>query len=167
MQILWLAVAFALAAVGCAQRAADSSRAPSRSENDAAAAADPGTVVAEPNDPALYIFDSARVHTFEIDVADADLARVDQNPKTEEYVPARLRFEGKSYDVGYRYKGSVGGFRPPCTEEFDGGPKAGKCSIKLSFNWPTPEGQFFGLKKLLFHAMIKDESQLRERLGYS
>lgn len=127
----------------------------------------PGEVIPEPNDTAQYLFDPTRVHTFELEVAPADLARTDQDPKSEVYVPARLSFEGRSYDVGYRYKGSVGAFRPPCTAEFDGGPKAGKCSIKLSLNWQDPEGELFGLKKLLFHAMNKDESQLRERLGYS
>ncbi|HET8937950.1 MAG TPA: CotH kinase family protein [Polyangiales bacterium] len=120
----------------------------------------------EPLDTAHYLFDPKRVHVFELEIAPLDLERVDRDPKTEEYVPARLHFEGTSIDVGYRYKGSVGGFRPPCTAEFDGGPKNGKCSIKLSINWKDPDAQFFGLKKLLFHAMNKDESQLRERLGY-
>jgi spore coat protein H len=169
MFLLSLAVAASSCRVSDSPRttpAAGGSIAPSvRAEE--AATAEAGTVVAEPSDPAQYVFDPARVHTFEIDVAPTDLARVDQNPKAEEYVHARLHFEGQSYDVGYRYKGSIGGFRPPCTAEFDGGPKAGKCSIKLSFNWQSPDGQFFGLKKLLFHAMVKDESQLRERLGYS
>jgi spore coat protein H len=127
----------------------------------------PGVVIPEPDDDAAALFASTRVQTFELDVDPSELARIDQNPKQEEYVPARLRFDGVSYDVGYRYKGSVGAFRPPCTSEFDGGPKAGKCSIKLSFNWQNPDGQFFGLKKLLFHAMNKDESRLRERLGYA
>lgn len=127
---------------------------------------DPGTVEPEPLDPAHYLFDPTRVHVFELELAPLDLERVDSDPKAEEYVPARLHLEGTSIDVGYRYKGSVGGFRPPCTAEFDGGPKNGKCSIKLSVNWKDPDAQFFGLKKLLFHAMNKDDSQLRERLGY-
>ena len=124
-------------------------------------------MIAEPNDPAQFLFDPTQLHTFELDIAPDDLARVDSDPKAEEYVPAQLSFEGASYEVGYRYKGSVGAFRPPCTTEFEGGPRAGKCSIKLSFNWQAPDAKFFGLKKLLFHAMNKDESQLRERLGYS
>jgi spore coat protein H len=126
----------------------------------------PGEVNADPADLARHLYDPTLLPTFELEIAPADLARADQDPKAEVYVPARLTFEGASYDVGYRYKGSVGAFRPPCTAEFDGGPKAGKCSVKLSFNWQDPDAQFFGLKKLLFHAMNKDESWMRERLGY-
>ena len=102
-----------------------------------------------------------------MEIAPADLALADGDPSAEQYVPARLHFEGATYEIGYRYKGSVGAFRPPCTAEFEGGPKAGKCSVKLSFNWADPDGRFFGLKKLLFHAMHNDPAMLRERLGYA
>jgi spore coat protein CotH len=130
------------------------------------AAATAGTVTAEPMDEAAHVYDPAVVHTFDVEVAPQDLARVDENPAAEQYVPARLTFEGTTYEIGYRYKGSVGAFRPPCTAVFDGGPKAGKCSVKLSFNWMDPEGQFHGLRKLVFHAMHNDPSMMRERLGY-
>ncbi|MET0389756.1 MAG: CotH kinase family protein [Polyangiales bacterium] len=126
-----------------------------------------GDIVTDPLDEAATIYDQAQLHTFDVEVAPEDLARADVEPAAEVYVPARLLFEGKRYDVGYRYKGSVGAFRPPCTAQFDGGPKAGKCSVKLSFHWTDPEGRFHGLKKLLFHAMHNDRSMLRERLGYS
>ena len=126
----------------------------------------PGTVVGEPTDEASHIFDPAVVHTFDVEIAPADLATVNANPAAEQYVPARLRFEGQAYEVGYRYKGSLGAFFPPCTNILSG-QKEGKCSIKLSFNWMVPEGRFFGLKKLLFHAMNNDRSMLRERLGYA
>ncbi|HMJ15582.1 MAG TPA: CotH kinase family protein [Polyangiaceae bacterium] len=125
----------------------------------------PGTVMADPMDEAVHIYDPAVVHTFDLEIAPADLEMVDSNPSAEQYVPARLTFEGVSYDVGYRYKGSIGAFFPPCTSLF--GQKDGKCSVKLSFNWKDPKGQFFGLKKLLFHSMNSDPSMLRERLGYA
>lgn len=157
----WIAVAVACS---CSEVSTPNSSEP---ELPAKAPLDPvGVVIAEPNDAAQQLFAAGQLRTFELEVAPADLERVDRDPKAEDYVPARLYFEGVRYDVGYRYKGSVGAFRPPCTAEFDGGPKAGKCSIKLSFNWKDPNAQFFGLKKLLFHAMNKDASQLRERLGY-
>ncbi len=130
--------------------------------------AGPGSVVAEPMDAAAFIYDPSVVRVYDLEIAPADLQRADSNPSNEQYVPARLRFEGTTYDVGYRYKGSVGAFGPPCTGGFNGGqPKTGKCSIKLSFNWTEPEGQFFGLRKLIFHSMNNDPSMLRERLGYS
>jgi spore coat protein CotH len=128
---------------------------------------DPRSLMAEPQDEAAYIYDPAVVRVFDVEIAPADLQLVDSEPAAEQYVPARLRFEGKTYEIGYRYKGSVGAFRPPCTAQFDGGPKAGKCSVKLSFNWKDQAGSFFGLRKLVFHAMNNDPSQLRERLGYA
>jgi spore coat protein CotH len=125
----------------------------------------PGTVVAEPADEAAHIYDPTMVHTFDVEISAEDLELVDSNPAAEEYVPARLTFEGESYDIGYRYKGSIGAFQAPCTGA--GGRKTGKCSIKLSFNWMDPQGLFFGLRKLVFHAMNHDPSQMRERLGYA
>lgn len=126
----------------------------------------PGTVVSEPMDEASRVFDPDVVHTFDVELAAADLATADSDPSAEQYVPARFSFEGATYDIGYRYKGSLGAFFPPCTNFIDGS-KDGKCSIKISFNWKDPEGKFFGLKKLLFHSMNNDPSMLRERLGYS
>jgi spore coat protein H len=128
--------------------------------------AGPAVVIAEPSDEASHIYDQDLLHTFDVEVAPEDLQRVDMNPSAEQYVPARLTFEGKTYDVGYRYKGSLGAFFPPCANLLTR-QKEGKCSVKLSFNWQDPEGKFFGLKKLLFHAMNNDRSMMRERLGYT
>lgn len=127
----------------------------------------PGTVVSEPGDEAAYVYDQDELRVFEVEIAPADLAVVDADPSAEQYVPAVLHFEGQSYDVGYRYKGSIGAFLAPCTSGFGGGAKQGKCSVKLSFNWVDPEARFMGLKKLQFHSMNNDSSWLRERLGYT
>ena len=121
--------------------------------------------MAEPNDEAAQLFDPTKLHTFEVEIAPGDLETINTDPSAEQYVPARLRFEGQTYPIGYRYKGSLGAFFPPCTNFLDGR-KDGNCSVKISFNWMVPEGRFFGLKKLLFHAMNNDPSMLRERLGY-
>src|SRR5262245_48226776 len=61
-------------------------------------------VVAEPSDEAAHLYDPAVVHTFDVEIAPTDLALADSDPSAELYVPARLRFEGKTYEVGYRYK---------------------------------------------------------------
>jgi spore coat protein CotH len=68
--------------------------------------------------------------------------------------------------VGIRYKGSVGAFQPPCST-FGGGPKLGKCSLKVAFDYLDEEARYHGVKKLNFHAMNADPSQLRERLVYA
>lgn len=124
--------------------------------------------VTEPDDEARYLFDQTIVRTYDIRVADADLAMIDQKPSAETWVPATLEFEGKTYGpMKLRYKGSAGSFKAPCTTGGVNDPKDGKCSIKLGFDEVDPEARFFGLKKLNFHAMIQDNSLLRDRLGYS
>ena len=133
---------------------------------------DPGKVVAEPDDDAAFLWDDTKLRTFDIRVDETDLAFLDSSPAAEQYVPAELEFEGETYGpAGLRYKGSVGAFLRPCTNASivgpRNGPRAGKCSIKMSFNWSDPEGTFFGLRKLQFHSMGHDPSMMRERLGYS
>lgn len=125
-------------------------------------------IVAQPQDDATFIYDPNELRTYELTVAPEDLASIDTDPRAEAYVPAQLLFQGESYSVAMRYKGSVGAFRPPCTNFSRRGSTArtGKCSIKVSFNEYDPEGRFFGLKKLQFHSMNRDPSMMRDRLAY-
>jgi hypothetical protein len=124
--------------------------------------------ITEPTDEAAYLFDQSKVRTYNIVVAPADLATIDLKPSAEQWVPARLEFEGASYGpFQMRYKGSAGSFKAPCTTGAFADPKSGKCSIKLGFDEVDPELRFYGLKKLNFHAMIQDTSLMRDRLGYS
>jgi spore coat protein CotH len=146
----------------------------SRCASDASAdvpdVADPGSVVTEPEDSARYIFDQSTLRTYNLNVAEADLATIDANPAAERTVPGMFEFEGHQYGpVGVRYKGSVGAFNPPCMAAGGGrgGPKTGKCSIKVSFDYLDEDARFFELKKLNFHSMNRDGSFLRDRLGYS
>jgi len=139
-----------------------------------------GHVIAEPEDDARYVFDQSSLRTYNISVAEADLALIDMDPAAETFVNATLDFEGKTIGpVSVRYKGSVGGFLPPCTGAAPAPagdpaapmsrsrPKTGKCSIKVDFNRVDPELRFYGLKKLNFHSMDRDKSLMRDRLGYS
>jgi CotH kinase protein len=133
---------------------------------------EPGSVLGEPTDEASYVFDQTVVRTYNLVIAPADLAILDQNPAAEQYVPATLEFEGKSYGpLAVRYKGSIGSFLYPCTVAIapgdQPGSKIGKCSIKIDFNRTDPALRFFGLKELNLHAMGADKSQMRERLGYA
>jgi spore coat protein CotH len=137
---------------------------------DAPGTGDPGGLLAEPDDLARYLFDPNELRTYNLIVAETDLAIIDANPAAERTVPGMLEFEGQQYGpVGVRYKGSVGAFNPPCMDMRGGrgGPKTGKCSMKVAFDYLDEEARFFGLKKLNFHAMNRDASLLRDRLGYS
>jgi len=131
----------------------------------------PAVVTPDPDDDAAYIFDPTQLRTFDVTISQQDLQRVDADPQAEEYVPATLMFEGSTYPVGYRYKGSYGAFLPPCTgmgSGFPSGPgKTGKCSVKLSFHFNNPGARFYGMKKLQFHSMNNDPSKMRERLSYA
>ena len=134
-------------------------------------AGDPGEVIAEPDDEASALFDAGQVRTFEVELSEDDLARIDAAPSAEQTVPARLRFDGTSYgEIGIRYKGSSGAFLSPCTGATNPGagrgPKVGKCSIKLDFAYQDDKARFFGLKKLNLHSMGRDPSLVREQLGY-
>jgi len=124
-------------------------------------------ITAEPSDEASYLFDPAQLRTYDIRIAEADLASIDRMPGAEQAVPATLEFEGKTYGpLRVRYKGSAGAFVYPCTMGLPDAPKLGKCSLKLDFNDTDPSARFFGLKKLNLHAMNADVSMLRDRLGY-
>ena len=127
-------------------------------------------IIATPQDEATYLFDDTQVRTYDIQIAPADLALINENPNAEVYVPASLIFEGQTYpSLRVRYKGGFGAFLPPCTanQSSGGGPKTGKCSLKLAFDQVDPNGRFFGQRKLNFHTMNRDRSMLRDRLGYS
>ncbi|HKU39113.1 MAG TPA: CotH kinase family protein, partial [Polyangiales bacterium] len=124
--------------------------------------------VTEPNDEAAYLFDASKVRSYNILIAPADLAMLNQQPSAEIWVPAQLEFEGQTFGpLKVRYKGSDGSFKAPCTRGGADDPKAGKCSIKLGFDEVDETLRFFKLKKLNFHAMNNDPSLLRDRLGYS
>jgi hypothetical protein len=130
-----------------------------------------GEVIAEPDDDASRLFAQATVQTYEISVEPDALASIDAMPSAEAYVPAQVTIDGERVDVGLRYKGSAGAFIAPCTASTtpgrSRGPKVGKCSMKLAFDYANEDTRFRGLKKLNLHSMGRDLSYMRERLGYA
>lgn len=128
----------------------------------------------EPHDDIAFLYDPTVLRTFEILLTEQNLAKLDSDPAAEEYVPGTLVYDGVAYDnVGVRYKGSAGawifcveGSTPDNPWSFTGAKTCPKLNLKVSFNEYDPERRFFGVKKLLFHAMKSDRSLMRERLGY-
>ncbi|MEO1261383.1 MAG: CotH kinase family protein [Bacteroidota bacterium] len=118
-----------------------------------------------------YIFDQQTLHTFELNVPAHLLNKINNDPAAEQYVEGSLTFEGETISpVGVRYKGSVGAF-VACLSGDDWSNPSGskictKLSMKVKINWEGREEKFYGLKKLQFHSMNLDDSQMRERLGY-
>ncbi|MET0388737.1 MAG: CotH kinase family protein [Polyangiales bacterium] len=135
----------------------------------AGSGSDPGPAfTSEPEDPAQQaLFDQSRLLTYNLQIAEADLAMLDANPGAEEYVQAMLELDGQVYGpIGVRYKGGYSGFQPPCANGV-GSPRVGKCSIKLAFDEYDKEARFFGLRKLNLHTMNTDPSLMHDRLGYT
>lgn len=134
-------------------------------------AALPEQIIAEPEDDARHVFDQTELRAYNFVIAAEDLATIDLQPTAEQYVNGMVEVDGETYGpVAIRYKGSVGGFRPPCTttgRSAEPGPKAGKCSMKVDFDRIDTTLRFHGLKKLNFHALNRDWSMLRDRLGYA
>jgi spore coat protein CotH len=118
-----------------------------------------------------YLFDQDKLHTFELKLSYEDLAILNSDPTAEEYVEGMLIFERDTISpVGIRYKGSIGAF-VGCVTEKNGVKRAGyktctKLSMKVKINWEEREERFYDLRKLQFHSMNKDKSQMHERLGY-
>lgn len=118
-----------------------------------------------------YLFDQSQLHTYELTIPEEDLAFLDADPAAEEYVEGSLTFEGETLDaVGIRYKGSVGAFLG-CTAGSNpfvpsGEKTCSKLSMKIKVNWDDSKMEFYGLRRLQFHAMNLDPTLMHDRLGY-
>ena len=96
---------------------------------------------------------------------------INRDHAAEEYVEGMLIFEKDTISpVGIRYKGSIGAFvgclDGPNMFEPSGAKICTKLSMKIKINWKGRKEKFFGLKKLQFHSMNNDASQMHERTGY-
>ena len=118
-----------------------------------------------------YIFDQESLHTFDLVLSEENLNLLNADPTAEEYVQGMLIFENDTLSpVGIRYKGSIGAFvgcvDGPNWFEPSGAKICTKLSMKIKINWEGKSEKFYGLKKLQFHSMNNDDSQMHERVGY-
>ena len=132
---------------------------------DAAADATTPDLDAGPSVSAAQVFDQTVVRRFELTIAPADWQWLQDHARDEQYVAAELRYgDVVRARIGVRFKGSVGTLAL-C---FDGQGQrtCPKLSMKLHFDEYVPGQRFAGLGHLDFHAMIRDPSHMKERLGY-
>ena len=116
------------------------------------------------SDPFGVVFDQSNVRTYNILISDEEFARLNANPTAEAYVQAAVEIDGHRYEpVGIRYKGFFGMLRF-CFQ--NGQQTCAKLSWKLKFNHFDPALRYHGLKRLNFHSMNSDETQMREVLSY-
>lgn len=135
------------------------------------------TTIATPTSPKWetgssdYLYDQQMLHTFELTISEDALAEIDGDPSEEVYVEGSLTFEGETVTpIGVRYKGSIGAWAGCLTGENlfepDGAKTCTKLSVKIKINWNDNSQTFWGVKKLQFHSMNLDPTQMHERLGY-
>ena len=118
-----------------------------------------------------YIFNQESLHTFDLVLSEENLNLLNADPTAEEYVQGMLIFEKDTVSpVGIRYKGSIGAFvgclDGPNLFEPSGAKICTKLSMKIKINWEGRSEKFYGQKKLQFHSMNNDDSQMHERAGY-
>lgn len=111
------------------------------------------------------LFDPTRVHRWEVTVAAADWEQINSDPRAEAYVPADVRWgEYVVAQAAIRYKGGVGSLGL-CFDQ-QGNRLCPKLSMKLRFDEYVAGQRFAGLKRINFHAMMRDASHMKDRLGY-
>jgi hypothetical protein len=154
------ALALALAGLGCGDPGAgDDAPAADGGAGDAGDHDDGGA-----GDDAAWIFDEGVIRTYELDVAPADWAWLNEHALEETYVPATLRQGEEEVAAAVRYKGSVGSLA--ICFDGEGNRTCDKLSIKVSFDEVDPDGRFHGVRKLNFHGMESDPTQMHDAIGY-
>jgi len=115
--------------------------------------------------PEDVLFDPEGIRTYDLEVDPEDWQWLNDNAREERYVPANLELEGERFEgAGLRFKGGFGALQS-CFNIW-GTRTCAKLSMKVSFNEYDRAGRFHGLKKLQFHSMNRDPSQMRDRLAY-
>ena len=116
------------------------------------------------SDPSNVVFNQSTVRTYNIVISDEEFAKLKADPTAEVYVQAAVEIDGQRYEpIGARYKGFFGMLRF-CFQ--NGRQTCAKLSWKLKFNHYDPTLRLHGLKRLNFHSMNSDETQMREVLSY-
>ena len=115
--------------------------------------------------PEIEVFDPGVVRRFEVTMAAGDWDALNADPRAEVYVPADLRWgEVVKTQIGFRYKGAVGSLA--LCFDGQGNRVCPKLGMKMKFDEYVDGQRFEGLKRVNFHAMNRDESHMKERLGY-
>lgn len=114
---------------------------------------------------AAELFAATRVPTFDFVLPQADWESLKTNARDEEYVQAKVCYDGAAVGtVGLRFKGSYGSLY----ECFDalGNLTCPRLSMKVKFDEYVAGQNFFGLKRLAFNAYVHDDSRMKEKLAY-
>jgi spore coat protein H len=115
--------------------------------------------------PLSPIFSETEVQRYALQLDPVVWQRLQAEAIEQDYAEAELDVGGQHLSrVGLRFKGSLGTLAS-CLAP-DGTRTCAKLSMKLKFNEYLPEQRLSGLKRLNFNSMVRDPSQLRERVAY-
>ncbi|KNC74603.1 hypothetical protein SARC_12855 [Sphaeroforma arctica JP610] len=146
-------------------------------------------------DEVAWLFDSTQILLYNLVMTEDDLAFLDADPTLEQTVPCNVTVNfvdpltdanSNVYETttligaGCRYKGNAGSFNGCVDTEGNGyGAKIENSTSCRTLSWKVDSNdfaddfgqeskqRFYGLKKLLFHGIQKDNSMLGERLAYT
>jgi spore coat protein H len=115
--------------------------------------------------PEIDLFDPTVVRRWEITVAPADWDAINADPRAEQYVPADVRWGDRTVaNAAIRYKGGVGSLG--LCFDGQGNRLCPKLSMKVRFDEYVDGQRFAGLKRINFHAMMRDDTHMKDRIAY-
>ena len=128
------------------------------------------------SDERSFIFDQSKVREYRFTIDPTDLNYMNTRGYREEFKPATLTFEGRTYpNIGIRYKGSDytlprcffnAGFSGNVDTNGTPNKTCKKISYKLKFTEYNKEMRFYGMKKINLHAFAADPTKMHEILSY-
>ena len=142
-------------------------------KNDGSPSADMSVQLEE--DERSFVFDQSKVRTYRFTLSSSDLNTLERYGYKEEYVRAKMTFEGEDYgDVGIRYKGS--NYNMPRCFGYDGihdltetNSKRNTCpkiSYKVKLTEYDKDTRLYKMKKICLHAMNYDSTKMHDMLAY-
>ncbi|MGL1902649.1 MAG: CotH kinase family protein [Fibrobacterales bacterium] len=134
---------------------------PNESSSVSSSAITPSNFTLALNDSADYLFNQDVVREYHIVLDPDSLAFIDSDPEAEDYVGGSIVLDGDTIGpVGIRYNGG------DCVTNGRLPKNCPKLSMKIKLTWSTSNLRIYGKKRLIFKAMLKDDSQMHERLGF-
>ena len=117
-------------------------------------------VIADEPENYVEIFEKDKIIDIKIEISDADLQSIYENPQLEEYHPANITIDGVSVsNIGIRTKGNSS-LNSVARSESD------RYSYRIKFNKYEKGQKLLGLDEMVINNMFSDPSYMREYLSY-
>ena len=169
---LGLVLSLLCSLAACGQTESGVARAPAESngaaseaatQSDAAAAPEPRHGSADSSDESLYngLFDTERIHSIDVTVADEDWLDLCQNPLRKTKYQATVVVDGETLTgVSFATKGNTS------LSSVASDPDSDRYSFKLNFGKYEKGQTYHGLNKLSLNNLYADATYLKDELSY-